>query len=130
MHCVATLKDPATQPVAPASGLNATPGQGDWSIPMFNTGESNGIKWGSQAGVLGTILFNFGFVTTIPSWVNEKKPEVSVNNTVWLSTTMCLVIFYVIGIPGTILILALLLWVEIYARGACTCSRLHTFLLV
>lgn len=29
-----------------------------------------------QAAVIGTILFNFGFVTTVPSWVNEKKASV------------------------------------------------------
>jgi len=75
---------------------NHTLGQGTWSIPMINTDPN----FGSQAGVLGTILFNFGFVTTIPSWVNEKKPSVSVNKTVWYATTLCLVIFYVIGIPG------------------------------
>lgn len=71
-------------------------GQGTWSIPMINTDPD----FGSQAGVLGTILFNFGFVTTVPSWINEKRPSVSINKTVWLSTFLCLVIFYVIGVPG------------------------------
>ena len=47
--------------------------------------------------MLGTILFNFGFVTTVPSWVNEKKPHVSVNKTVWISTFCCNLIFFVIG---------------------------------
>jgi hypothetical protein len=75
---------------------NHTTGQGTWSLPMINSDPD----FGSQAGVLGTILFNFGFVTTIPSWVNEKKPSVSVNKVVWYSTTACLFIFYIIGIPG------------------------------
>ena len=47
----------------------------EWSLPAVN----NDPTYGSQAAVLGTILFNFGFVTTVPSWVNEKKPGVSVN---------------------------------------------------
>ena len=77
---------------------NHTLGQGTWSIPLINTDPD----FGSQAAVLGTILFNFGFVTTIPSWVNEKKASVSVNKTVWYATTACLVIFYAIGIPGAL----------------------------
>lgn len=69
---------------------------GGWHLDAVNTNPVTG----SQAGVLGTILFNFGFVTTVPSWVNEKKPSVSVNKTLWLSTFLCNVIFFVIGIPG------------------------------
>lgn len=67
-----------------------------WHIPAVKTGGD----YTSQAGVLGTILFNFGFVTTVPSWVNEKKENVSVNKTTWLSTFLCVVIFFAIGIPG------------------------------
>ncbi|KAJ1485706.1 hypothetical protein T484DRAFT_1792574, partial [Baffinella frigidus] len=47
--------------------------------------------------VLGSIIFNYAFVVIIPSWVishhagleevvNEKRPEVSVHKTVWIST--------------------------------------------
>lgn len=50
----------------------------------------------------GTILFNFGFVTTIPSWVNEKRPDVSVNKVVWYSSFACVAIFFLIGIPGAL----------------------------
>ena len=42
---------------------------------------------GSVAGVLGGIFFNFGFVTTVPSWVNEKAPGVPINRTLWSATT-------------------------------------------
>ena len=68
-----------------------------WTIPAIKSG----ADYTSQAGVLGTILFNFGFVTTVPSWVNEKRPGVSVNKAVWLSSFLCIVIFFAIGIPGT-----------------------------
>ena len=67
-----------------------------WHIPMVNTDPQTG----SQTAVLGTILFNFGFVTTVPSWINEKKPSVSVNRTVWLSTALCNVIFFAVGLTG------------------------------
>ena len=89
--------DPAGQVGPPAPGVNASAGQGTWGIPAINSDPN----FGSQAGVLGTILFNFGFVTTIPSWVNEKKPTVSVNKTVWLSSFLCIIIFFSISIPGT-----------------------------
>ncbi len=64
-----------------------------WSIPAI----VDNPVYGSQSAVLGTILFNFGFVTTIPSWVNEKKPSVSVNKVVWTSTVVCVAIFFLIG---------------------------------
>eukprot|EP00050_Salpingoeca_kvevrii_P022729 m.131288 g.131288 ORF g.131288 m.131288 type:complete len:345 (+) comp9808_c0_seq1:645-1679(+) len=64
------------------------------TLPAVNTG-----PYGSQAGVIGTILFNFGFVTTVPSWVNEKRPGVSVNKSVWYATFICIVVFFVMGIP-------------------------------
>eukprot|EP00038_Savillea_parva_P026770 m.56106 g.56106 ORF g.56106 m.56106 type:complete len:587 (-) comp7652_c0_seq2:173-1933(-) len=77
------------------AALYADPVDG-WSLEAVN---SNPV-YGSQAGVLGNILFNFGFVTTVPSWINEKKPHVSVNKTLWLSTLLCNCVFFVIGIPA------------------------------
>eukprot|EP00045_Choanoeca_perplexa_P005989 m.50187 g.50187 ORF g.50187 m.50187 type:complete len:387 (-) comp13400_c0_seq1:487-1647(-) len=68
----------------------------EWVIPAIASGNA----WNSQAGVIGTVLFNFGFVTTVPSFVNEKKPNVSVNRVVWLSTLICIIVFVVMGIPG------------------------------
>ena len=46
------------------------------------------------------VLFVNRFVTTVPSWVNEKKPSVNVNKSVWLSTFLCNVIFFAVGISG------------------------------
>jgi len=67
-------------------------------IPAVNTNAATG----SQAAVLGTILFNFGFVTTVPSWVNEKKTHVSVNKSLWYATVACVAVFFLVGIPGAI----------------------------
>jgi len=53
-------------------------------------------------GVVGNILFNFGFVTTVPSWINEKKYDVSVNKSLWTATSLCIAIYLAIGIPGAI----------------------------
>jgi len=68
------------------------------ALPAIN----NNPDTGSIAGVVGTILFNFGFVTTVPSWINEKKPEVSVNKSLWSATTICVIIYIAIGIPGAV----------------------------
>ena len=68
------------------------------AVPAINTNP----KTGSIAGVLGTILFNFGFVTTVPSWVNEKKPSTRVNSALWSSTTLCVVIYILMGIPAAL----------------------------
>ncbi len=32
--------------------------------------------------VLGSIIFNYAYITIIPSWINEKRPDVSVTKTV------------------------------------------------
>ena len=41
-------------------------------------------------------------MTTVPSWINEKKPNVSVNKSLWSATTLCVLIYLVIGIPCAI----------------------------
>jgi hypothetical protein len=53
---------------------------------------------GSMAGILGTVLFNFGFVTTVPSWVNEKRSSVSVNKSLWTSTSLTILVFFILGV--------------------------------
>ena len=57
-------------------------------------------RTGSLAAVVGTVLFNFGFVTTVPSWVNEKRPSVSVNRSLWLATLCCVAVFFAVGLSG------------------------------
>lgn len=68
------------------------------SLPAINTIPNVG----SQAAWLGNILFNFGFVTTVPSWVNEKQPRVSANKTLWISSTICVCVFFAVGIVGAL----------------------------
>lgn len=80
-----------------------------WMLATFTAGTepsqalpavNNNPQTGTLAGVVGNILFNFGFVTTVPSWVNEKKNGVPVNRSLWSATTLCIVIYLVIGLPG------------------------------
>merc|ERR1712113_372742 len=54
----------------------------------------------SQGGLIGTVLFNFAFTSTLPAWVNEKKHDVSVAWTFGLTMVFVVVIYTVIGIIG------------------------------
>jgi len=54
-----------------------------------------------QSQLLGTLFFNFGFAVTVPSWLNDKAPGVSVNRTVWFANTCCLLCYVVAGLVAT-----------------------------
>ena len=62
---------------------------------------ATGSGYGS---VLSVVVFNFGFIMTIPSWLNEKKPEVDASKTVWISVIMSLIVFLALGIIGAMAI--------------------------
>jgi hypothetical protein len=55
-----------------------------------------------SSGLIGTLLFNFMFVATIPSWLNEKQPGVSVKRTLWCSVILGVLIFVLVGLGGAI----------------------------
>eukprot|EP01027_Heterolobosea_sp_BB2_P018639 GEZU01026226.1.p1 GENE.GEZU01026226.1~~GEZU01026226.1.p1 ORF type:complete len:439 (+),score=117.50 GEZU01026226.1:777-2093(+) len=55
-----------------------------------------------QSQVLGTIIFNYTFVSTVPSWANEKRRDVSINGVVWGSTTLSTGIYFLVGIMGAL----------------------------
>ena len=63
---------------------------------------NDNAQTGSIAGVLGQILFNFGFVTTVPSWINEKEENVKVNRSLWNATTICVAIYLIVGLPSAV----------------------------
>jgi len=64
------------------------------SVPFY--------KGSGQAPVLGVIMANFAFATTVPSWCGEKKKEVSVNKSLWLSTTLSSLVFFLLGYFGAL----------------------------
>eukprot|EP00833_Pecoramyces_ruminatium_P015119 jgi/Orpsp1_1/1189151/evm.model.d7180000069874.1 len=74
--------------------------------------------------VVGVVMFNFAFVTTIPSWINIKKKEVSVQKSLWTSTITSVVIYIIIGYSaaltfkteGTLNILSQLSSLNVYGR--------------
>lgn len=57
--------------------------------------------WGDDwSDALGVIIFNFAFCVTIPSWVNEKRPSVDINQTVWASTVSSTLLYAAVGWLG------------------------------
>lgn len=61
----------------------------EWVVQFFANGlvfERVPFVGDNQSQVLGTIIFNYAFVVTVPSWVNEKKESVSINKTIWYAS--------------------------------------------
>lgn len=56
----------------------------------------------NQAQVLGTIIFNYSFIITVPSWINEKKPEVNITKSVWITTTAATSLYIILGVLGSL----------------------------
>jgi len=56
----------------------------------------------NQTIVLGQIMANYGFVTTVPSWCSEKKPQVSVNKSIWGAALISTVSFFILGYFGAL----------------------------
>ena len=47
----------------------------------------------SYRTMLGSIIFNYAFIVMVPSWLNEKRAEVSVNKTVWTATITSTILY-------------------------------------
>eukprot|EP00439_Symbiodinium_sp_Y106_P053240 s188_g7.t1 len=69
-------------------------------LPVATTAQSSLVGHSAMCGMQGTVLFNFAFTSTLPSWVNEKKAEVSVGATFWTVMGYVVVTYTVIGIVG------------------------------
>jgi len=50
--------------------------------------------------VIPTVAFNWAFITTLPSWLNEKGKGVSVHRANWVAISIGLVMFLILGILG------------------------------
>ncbi|KAK3819864.1 MAG: hypothetical protein J3Q66DRAFT_311615 [Benniella sp.] len=48
----------------------------------------------------GTILFNYAFITTVPSWANAKKPGVSIHKTIGWSVGITTIFYLAVAILG------------------------------
>lgn len=54
----------------------------------------------SYMDMLGSVIFNYCFIVTVPSWLNEKKEDVSVNKAVWISTIGSTFLYITVGLMG------------------------------
>jgi amino acid permease len=62
---------------------------------------ANVTMWGFQwSNMLGVILFNFALVMAVPSWLHEKKENVSVKKVVYGSTGIAMILYVSVGILG------------------------------
>jgi len=50
--------------------------------------------------VIPTVAFNWAFITTLPSWLNEKGKGVSVHRANWMAISIGLVMFLILGVLG------------------------------
>lgn len=72
--------------------------------PLFDGSYSSAIPWwGSHTSSLGgVVLFNYAYVVTVPSWLNEKSRDVSVNKTVWGAIGMSSFLYITFGIMAAV----------------------------
>lgn len=54
----------------------------------------------SQGSLWGTVLFNFAFMSALPSWLNEKRPDVPVGKSFAVALGYVLVVYSAIGVVG------------------------------
>lgn len=54
------------------------------------------------SSMCGTIIFNFAYCPTLPSWMNEKRPEVPATKILWTSALFSTLMYVLLGIGGAI----------------------------
>jgi hypothetical protein len=64
-------------------------------LPAFAPASDTGYL-----SLLPAILFNYGFVNTIPSWINEKRKDVRVDVTLWGAQGLASVQYVLIAVFG------------------------------
>ncbi|KAM9967599.1 hypothetical protein ACTFIW_001683 [Dictyostelium discoideum] len=65
------------------------------NLPSFGSGTG-------MAQIMGNVMFNYAYITTLPSWVNESKPTVNIRKAVWLSASASTTVFVATGIFGAL----------------------------
>lgn len=53
-------------------------------VPLFG---------GNYSSLTGVVLFNYAFAITVPSWLNEKNNDVSVNKVIWSSALLSTLVY-------------------------------------
>eukprot|EP01052_Picozoa_sp_SAG31_P007364 SAG31_NODE_351_length_17237_cov_7.010445_8_plen_703_part_00 len=60
------------------------------------------VATANQRAVFGTVLYNYAFVMTVPSWFNEKAPSVSTAGSLWFSGGIVTPMYIAIGVVGAL----------------------------
>jgi hypothetical protein len=73
-----------------------------FSFEFYQRGFQYNVPWigDDMSQLAGVVLFNFAFSITVPSWLCEKHPSVSVNRTIWTSTTFASILYIGFGWLG------------------------------
>ncbi|KAI9254882.1 transmembrane amino acid transporter protein-domain-containing protein [Sporodiniella umbellata] len=50
--------------------------------------------------VLGIVVFNYSYITTIPSWVNSLRPDTNIHKSLWISVGVSTIFYLTLGILG------------------------------
>ncbi|KAJ3074248.1 AAA ATPase midasin [Podochytrium sp. JEL0797] len=50
------------------------------------------------AGLVGVVMLNYAFVQTIPAWVNVRRPDVNIQESIWVSTGCGLTTYLLTGL--------------------------------
>mmetsp|Transcript_34741 Transcript_34741/g.55878 ORF Transcript_34741/g.55878 Transcript_34741/m.55878 type:complete len:606 (-) Transcript_34741:301-2118(-) len=58
-------------------------------------------SFASNSAAFGYVFFNYSFVITVPSWINEKRPDVTVSSLIWNTTFIGMLFFLLVGILGS-----------------------------
>jgi hypothetical protein len=85
--------------------LNAIPGTNWYQLKNINVTSGLDLTplydMRGQPQVLGLSVLAYAYIVTIPSWVNEKKPGVSVNKAVWYPAIAGLFLKVAVGLTGS-----------------------------
>jgi amino acid permease len=61
-----------------------------------------GLSWTDYGPLLSSVLFNYGFVATIPSWLNEKHPSVGVTSIISYANLGATAMFIVVAMSSAL----------------------------
>lgn len=82
-----------------ALGLSAS-NMPAFAPPTTQTGFGGFVS--AYSPIISTVLFNFGFVATCPSWLNEKGPSVSVSKTITRACIISIILYLILGFFGAL----------------------------
>jgi len=74
-----------------------------WIVTFFQVGINNNsipVVASDQGSVVGYVISNFAFVTTIPAFVNNIHPSTNIHRVIWLSIIISCAIYLSIGFTG------------------------------